>query len=197
MEGATMNGQGYTVGDLLTRFIGGIRMLAVPRIEDLPYWTSPPIQFVFESTATLAFGQYVFTGVAAASPVPRPLRSNVLYYFRNISLVADIDEGDFQSSISTTPVFQVYKQSENGLQLFREPIRMSTFFDQFDYRLVWQTQNDGDTLTASFFGTLTQIPALLGKASITLKAIIAAQEILDDRFTRMFRDHSYPQEVQA
>lgn len=194
-----MNGQNYTVGDLLTRFIGGIRMLAVPRIEDLPYWTSPPIQFVFESTATLAFGQYVFNGVAAASPAGfvRPLRSNVLYYFRNITLVADIDEGDFHGSILTVPRFQVYKQSENGIQLFREPIRMSTYFDQFDYRLVWQTQNDGDTLTASFFGTLTQIPALLGKASITLKAIIAAQEILDERFTKMFRDHSYPQEVEA
>lgn len=195
MEGETMSDEKYTVGDLLQRFIGGINMLAVPRIEDLPYATSPPIQFVFESTATLAFGQYVFNGAQLASPVVRPLSSNIVYYFRNVTLTADIDENDFMGAIATSPVFQVYKQSEGNTQLFREPLRMNTFFRQFDYRLAWQTQIQGDILTGSFAGVLTQIPALLGKASITLKAIIAAQEIIDERFNRRFKEKSYPQEV--
>lgn len=198
IEGETMNSQ-YTVGDMLSRFIGGIKMLAVPRLEDLPYSTSPPIQFVWEVTANLALGIYTFNGIPVASPAGfvRPLRSNVLYYFRNLTLIANVDEEDFLDSLTVTPAFQVYKQSENGIQLFREPIRMNAYFRQFDYRLVWLTNNDGDTLNASFAGTILQTPGLIGKASITLKAIIAAQEILDDRFIKMFRDKSYPQEVES
>ena len=197
MEGENMSEEKYTVGDLLQRFIGGINMLAVPRIEDLPYATSPPIQFIFESTATLVFGQYVFNGAILASPVPRPLSSNINYYFRNVTLTADIDENDFMGAIATAPVFQVYRQSDGNTQLFREPLRMNTYFRQFEYRLAWQTQNQGDLLSGSFAGTLTQTAALIGKASITLKAIIAAQEVIDNNFNLAFRQKSYPSGVSA
>lgn len=188
------------IGDVLKQFIGGVRMLAVPRIEDLPYWGSPPIQFVYEQTAALVLGQYVFNGVAAPLAIARPLLVNAIYYFRNITLTADIAEDDFTASILSTPQtpqFQLYKASDNGVQLFREPIRMTSFFQQFDYRLAWQTQQSNDVLTGSFFGTLNQTAGLIGKTEITLKAVIAAQEIIDDKFTRLFRDQPYPEAVQS
>lgn len=194
-----MNGQ-FTVADLMNRFIGGIRMLAVPRIEDLPYWTSPPIQFVYETTATLAFGQYTFTGVRTALAIVRPLIQNVIYYFRNITLSADISEADYLGAIASTaqtPQFHLYRQSSGGGQLFREPIRMSNFFNQFEYRLAWQTQYSPDQLLGSVVGVLNQTPALIGKASVTIKEVIAAQEIVDQKFTNLFREKSYPEGVES
>jgi hypothetical protein len=187
--------QQFTVGDLMERFIGGIHMIAVPRIEDLPYWTSPPIQFVYEATAALILGQYTFTGALGGLAIPRPIISNSIYFFRNVTLSADIAEGDYLGAILSTPQFQIYKQSEAGISLFREPIRMSNYFQQFDYRLVWQTQSGTDQLFGSIVGVLNQTAGLIGKASVTIKAVIAAQEIIDEKFTRLFREHSYPETV--
>ena len=195
-----------TIGDVLMRFIGGIKMLAVPRIEDLPYWSSPPIQFVYEQTADLFLGKYTFAiaaggGVPANTPQPlaisRPLIENTIYYMRNITLSADIGRDDFLGAIVTTPNFQLYKQSENNIQLYRESIRMSDYFQQFDFRLAWQTQKNSDVLLGTIVGQLTQTVALIGKSSITIKAIISAQEIVDQKFTRLFRDKSYPEGIDA
>jgi hypothetical protein len=184
-----------SIQDVLQRFIGGIRMLAVPRVEDLPYWTSPPIQFVYEQTADLALGLYTFVGAAAPLAINRPLLENCLYYFRNITISADVAEADYLGAISTTPSFQIYKASDNGVQLFREPVRICNYFQQFDYRMVWQTQQSNDVLTGSIAGVLTQTAGLVGKTSITMKVVIAAQEIVDQHYTRLFREQSYPQGV--
>lgn len=181
---------GQAVG-IVERFISGLRLVAIPRIEDLPYSSSPPIQFCYEVTAPLLLGAYTFTGVAGALAIARPLSSNVLYYFRSISVSADISELDFQAAITVTPNFQLYKQSEGGIQLFREPLRIGKYYDQLDYRLVWQTQAPDDILTASIVGTLTQIPALIGKVSVTMKVVIAAQEIIDSGYIKLFR-RAYP-----
>jgi hypothetical protein len=42
-------------------------------------------------------------------------------------------------------------------------------------------------LFCSFNGSLLQGAGLVGKASITLKAIISAQEVVDDTFISMFK----------
>jgi hypothetical protein len=189
-----------TIGDVLMRFIGGIKMLAIPRIEDMPYWSSPPIQFVYEQTANLVLGTYTFA-TAGNAPQPlaisRPIIENTIYYMRNITLSADIGRDDFLGAIVTTPNFQLYKQSENNVQLYRESIRMSDYFQQFDFRLAWQTQRSVDQLLGTIVGQLTQTVALIGKSSITIKAIISAQEIVDQKFTRLFRDKSYPEGIDA
>jgi len=170
----------------VSRLINGIKTLAVPRLEDLPYWTSPPIQFVYESTATLALGNYIWNDPPTALVPNRPIRPNFLYYFRNITLSADIEELDFTANIVTSPQFFTFLDSTGRAVLFREPLVMNKFYQQFDYRLVWRTLTDPDTLRAAFVGQLVQGPGLIGKASITLKAIISAQEIVDDGYVKQF-----------
>jgi hypothetical protein len=172
-----------TVGNL----IKGIRTLAIPRLEDLPYWTSPPIQFVYESEASLTAGSYEWSDAASPLTPDRPILTNALYYFRNISLAADIAELDYTGAIVTTPQFFTFLKSDAKSVLFREGITMNKFFENFDYRLVWSTQSGQEQLFAAFRGALLQTPALLGKSSITLKAIISAQEIIDDNYVRSFK----------
>jgi hypothetical protein len=154
----------------------------VGRIEDLPYVTSPPIQFCYESTAALAAGSYTWADAPSPLTVPRPLLENGLYFLRSITVSADVEEGDFMGSISTVPLFTVYTLSGQSVMLYREPFRVNRFYDQFDYRLVWRTRRSDDRLLAAFSGVLTQTAHLIVKMSITLKAVIAAQEIVDDGF---------------
>ena len=166
--------------------------LVIPRIEDLPYWSSPPIQFVYESPALLVAGSYYWNDQPSPLLPLRPLIDNGVYYFRSITLVADISELDFESNISTAPKFYTFLSADAKTVLFREPIIMNKYYQQFDYRLVWSRAKGANQLLAAFTGSILQGPALIGKLSITLKAIISAQEIVDENFNRLLRDKSYP-----
>jgi len=164
----------------------------VPRVEDLPYFTSPPIEFVYQKTANVSAGSYTWTDAPSAITPNRPLMHNSLYYFRSITLAANIDELDFTSNIQViagvpqTPQFQMYLKSRAKAVLFREPILMVKYLQNFDYRLTWVTQRENDTIYASWNGILLQGAALVGKASITLTAIISAQEVVDENFVGLF-----------
>jgi len=173
-----------------------IHTTAIPRLEDLPYSSSPPIQFVYTSTINLALGIYVWNDAPSSLTPNRPVLVNTVYYFRNVTLAADISPLDFSAAIVTTPAYYMFRQSDAQAVMFREPLLMPCFIDQFDYRLCWTTQQKNDQLFAAFRGTLTQTAALIGKVSITLKAIITAQEISDKNFVAAFKKH-YPQGVQS
>jgi hypothetical protein len=166
--------------------------LVIPRIEDLPYWDSPPIQFVYESTAPLIAGSYYWNDPAMPLNPIRPLVDNAVYYFRNITLAADISELDFEANISTAPNFYTFLSADARTVLFREPINMNMFYQQFDYRLVWSRAKGANQLLAAFTGALLQGPSLIGKTSITLKAVISAQEIVNESFNMLLRDKGYP-----
>lgn len=176
----------------MKRLIQAVRYLYVPRAEDLPYWGSPPVQYVYESTALLVAGFYTWVDAPSVLTPNRPVRPNVLYFFRNISMTADVEELDFTGAIITPPQFNTHLLSDANAPLFREPILMNKFFDQFDYRLWWSSQQENDVLRGTWNGILAQTPALIGKASITLKAIITAQEISDEYFVNQFRTNPYP-----
>lgn len=163
-----------------------IDLRQVPRIEDLPYLSSPPIEFTYSSEASLSAGSYTWNDPALPLVPIRPLMVNSLYYFRSVTLSADMEELDFTTNISVIPKFQMYLKSRAKAVLFREPIYMTKFLQNFDYRLAWITQQQGDQLYASFNGTLLQGSGLIGKATINLNAIISAQEIVDENFVKLF-----------
>lgn len=158
----------------------------VGRVEDLPYSSSPPIQFTYQSTATLSLGYYTWADGQLALTPTRPLLQNALYYFRSITLAANIEELDFTSNITTTPAFYMFQKSHSNAILFREPVLMVKFLQQFEFRQAVFSQLINDQLYAAFRGVLVQGPNLIGKQSITLTAIISAQEVVDDGFIKMF-----------
>ena len=163
----------------------------IPRIEDLPYHTSPAIEFTYQSSATVNGGIYTWSDPPTALTPDRPIMVNSLYYFRSITLSANVEELDFTSNVGTIIKFQTYLKSNAKVVLFREPIFMVKFFQNFDYRLAWNTKQQNDKLYASFNGTLNQGASLIGKRDITLTAVISCQEVTDDRFVSYFKK-GYP-----
>lgn len=182
--------------NILRRIIiamGNFKSLRIARLEDLPYWSSPPIQFTYESTADLALGVYTWTDTPSALIPNRPMIDNALYYFRHITLTADITELDFTANLLSTDRirFQTFLESDSRAPLFREEILMNKFYEAFTYRLTFQSGQGSDTLLAGFRGTLVQGAGLIGKNSVTLKAVISAQEIVDENYIELFRS-KYP-----
>lgn len=165
----------------------GFRAMRVPRIEDLPYATSPPVQWVYERSHGVAAGAYTWADAPGAMVFSRPVLPNVVYYIRNFSLSADISENDFLNNVSVSPLFQIYFSLDPNNVLLREPLIMNKYYDQFDFRYMLMTQKDGDTLLGAFLsGTINQGPSLIGKATIRLKVAISAQEIADQYFVDAF-----------
>ena len=164
----------------------------IPRLEDLPYYTSPPIEFTYKSSAPFLAGKYTWADDPFDPATPciltpsRPLLPNTLYYFRSITMAADIEELSYTANVDTTPVFQTYLKSAGKGPLFREPIVMVKYLQNFDYRLLWMTHHSTDQLYASFNGTMVQDATLVGVSPINLIAVISAQEISDEAFVKRF-----------
>ena len=168
--------------------------ILIPRLEDMPYYQSPPIQFVFSQTAPLEFGQYVFPIAKALFTPDRPILDNALYYFRTITCTADITELDYESAVDASTPFQFhcFEQSLSGSPRFREPILIAKFLENFDYRLLFLPRQEPNALLGSFQGTIIQTASLLGKEDITFKMVISAQEITDDGFVGMVTKNAFP-----
>lgn len=185
--------------DVLSRVACTIKQawsrLQIARIEDLPYYSSPPMQLVYQSTATLDAGVYVWDDAPGVLATQRNLVDNALYYFRKITITADVESLDFETSVTTIPEFYTFRQSDGGVQrpipLFREPILMPVFLEDFDYRLVWETNQGNDQILGAFRGQLVQSPGLVGKNTITLTAQISVQEIVDKNYINLFKA-AYP-----
>lgn len=163
----------------------------IPRIEDMPYISSPPIEFVYRSSVAFVAGFYTWADTPTALTPNRRLMENVLYYFRSLTFSADIEELDFTSCIVTMPQLQMYLKSNSNAILFREPANMVKYLANFEYRFAWFTPRKDDQLLAGFRGVLNQNANLVGKSPITLTAVISAQEIVDDKFIKKFKQ-AYP-----
>jgi hypothetical protein len=159
-----------------------------PRIEDLPYYTSPPVLFIYQSTMSLAGGVYLWNDQPSPLTPLRPIVDNAAYYFRSITLSADISELDYTAAIVDAPRFYTFLTGDANAVLFREPVTMVKFYQNFDYRFLWSRQKGDNQLLCAFRGSLIQIPNLVGKAAIQLTAIISAQEITDVEFTNAVKE---------
>lgn len=160
--------------------------------DSVPYWAAPPVQFVYESTANLAFGQYSWSDAPSSITPSRPIQDNDVYVLTSMTLSADITVDDFTAAINEAPLFNFHLRGDSKAPFFREPVQMVTFLTNFPFRFVWGPSRGNDELLASFRGVLDQTPALIGKSSITLKAIMAAQEIQDDHIVEDIKTNNGP-----
>jgi flagellar biosynthesis component FlhA len=102
----------------------------------------------------------------------------------------------------------MYLQSDGGSPALREPVPLVKYYNILPYvlnilgteLLGMAYQNSSGTSSAQGFtfnrlmgdvnGTITQTPALIGKASITATIVLSAQEISDRNFIKDFVDRS-------
>ena len=163
---------------------------------EIPYFTSPPVQYVYRSTANLVFGAYTwadnpsplyFPIAGSAGAVLRRVQSRALYYIRDITVKADIDKNDYPAALSAPiPYLSLHLRSQGRTSLFREPFVVPSFLENFQYRQFVHITQDPEEMLGSFRGALIQTPALIGKASITLTAVLSVQEISDHEYVNRF-----------
>jgi len=161
----------------------------VGRIEDLPYYTSPPIQFTFTQQAVLNAATYPFTLAAkAAMNNNTQLTDNSLIYIRDISFHADIAILDYQEALKLLagtvdiPELSIYMGGNSGVPILRNPIVLADYFREQSYRLLIMPKYTPNNLLAAVEGTLQQHAGLAGVNQINITIELYCQEIVDDNF---------------
>jgi len=163
------------------------RALLIGKESNAPLANSRPVQLVYRKTVPLLGGAYTWVGTRELLSYQRPLLHNAAYIVKNVTLSADIDEGDFTSSITAIPEFMLYLEGTGISPEFREALLMPKYLDAYWYRLLIEPHQNPDRIYASFQGVLNQTPNLVGKASITLTAMVMLQEVIDDHYLKALK----------
>lgn len=163
-------------------------MKRVARMEDLPYYSSPPIQFIHTQQGALALGVYPFVIAKAAMQNTIQLSDNSLIYIRNISFYADVPELDYQMALQLAagtvniPRLSIYFSGNASVPLLRNPVFLGNYFREQDYRMLVRPKVTPNTIQAAIQGTLQQHGGLAGIGQVNLTVEIYCQEIVDDNF---------------
>lgn len=169
----------------------------IARIEDLPYYVSPPMQFTFTQQATLTLGQYPFTADKVVIGNNKNITDNVLLYIKAFTFSADIDLLAYQQSLKLStgltdiPTFSMFLQSDARAPVFVDPIQLGNYYTDQEYKKLLLTKQSPNELTAFYRGTLQQHAGLAGVTEINLSMDIWVQQITNDNFIEALKKN-YP-----
>lgn len=167
-------------------------------IDEIPYWTSPPIEFVFKQSVEVNYSAHYVFPINKGDFVPNlNVLDNALYYIQTLTFAGDVAQDDYQGAILTFPVFNLYLAGEAANPQLRNPIDLPLYFSNFTYRkFLLPRESEGNEFQlaenkfqGSFQGELLQTPALTGKQELSLTMIMAVQEITDDGFVQKFKEN--------
>ncbi len=160
----------------------------IVRVEDLPYFYSPPMQFVFTEKAEITNGTYPFTGNKEIVDNNKNITDNTLLYIKAMSFSADIEKKDYQQALkladgsTNIPSFSCFMQSDAQAPIFVDPIKLGDYFDDQEYKKIVLPKQFPNNISAFFRGTLKQTGALAGVTEINLTMNIWVQQITDIAF---------------
>ncbi len=168
----------------------------IVRIEDLPYFRSPPYQFTLTQTATLDSGQYPFNNGRSTLIGDKNLTDNTLMYIKAMSFSADISRQDYQDSLAITfgpnvpidtPRFSIFFQSGSNSPLLQDPLICQDYFYDQEFKLLLLPKVFPNRISGFFRGTLEQTANLAGITDITLTMQIWVQFVDDDNFVQSLK----------
>lgn len=159
--------------------------------DAVPLLTSPPVLFQFSQTALLIAGSYEFVGLRSPLTPTKQLRASATYWFRTITASADVSPSDYSGALSVIPVFQLYTTQAAGGPFLNDGVQLGKYLDNLPYEYAYQPVSTPNSFSGTIVGKLDQTATLLGKPSITITIIVAAQEIMSDGFNQSLK-MAYP-----
>lgn len=173
-------------------------MIPVTRLLDIPFWTSPPLQFTFSQTAEIEAGQYNFEGAGQEMVGNKNINDNTLILINTMSFSASIPREVYQEALALTtlpntfiPNFNMFLESGRNAPVLRDPVELNDYFVSQVFTQLIDPKVTPNRLSAFFRGTLQQTAALAGISEITLNIQIFCQEITDDNFIQAVKK-GYP-----
>lgn len=167
------------------------------RVIDIPYWTSQPLQLIFQQSITVNIaGNYVWPVNKQTFTPNVDLNPDNLYLLQTITFASDTSDGDYKEAITTMPRFHLYLETEGAGPLLRQPVYLPMHLANHAYTRALipaggtsnaRENNVANHFLGSFAGQLIQTPNLVGKPTITLTAILSVQEVGDAEYIDAFK----------
>lgn len=154
-------------------------MMEILSQEAMKYSSSPPVLFQFRQTAPLMGGAYEFRIERQVMTPDRPLNAGALYYFHTITASADVHEEDYAGAIAEIPKFSLYTKQNSSGPFLRDAVQLGKYLDNLPYKYAQTSVGDPNSFTGAIGGRLLQTASLIGKQSITITIILAANEVMN------------------
>ena len=174
----------------------------VARIEDLPYYYSPPMQITFKQSASLLGGKYVFNSAPEIVGNNKNINDLTMIYIKSLSFSADIDLLSYQKALKLigggvdVPRFSLFAESNSNAPLLTDPIQLAEYFSDQEYKKLLLLNQVPNRLTGFFRGSLQQHGDLAGVSDVTLTLNIWMQAITDDNFIKALKC-KYPDRIRG
>lgn len=122
---------------------------------------------IFTSTFNVpTINRYDF-GVAANVDVPiLTMAPNTTYLFERVNFSCNIALSSYQDSIDVIPELRIKKQSTNQL-VWQNAMPFINYVDNLELYNFVKTDQEDDILMGTFVGSLFQVPATVGKVTIS------------------------------
>lgn len=159
-------------------------------IVALPYSQSRPLVIAGRLTAPLFDGAYTWAGEITNSSPDVSLRASFLYVLSSISFAADLEPADYSAAIDPTytespiPSFRILQRG--GQSVLPDAVPVPMFFNDLGICFPFAPKTDANRIQFSALGRITQTPALVGKASVTLSVSAILYEVSDPVWIRKF-----------
>ncbi len=146
-------------------------------------WKSLPIETYTPFTANFnaaGLGQYSFTFQAGnQNQIVIPINNRFLYLIDRVSFSADIAEGTYLESVDVQPRLR-FTYQRDGQPVYPRSLPAINYKDNLELCFWFESKKSNDNLLVSMTGILDQVPATVGKASITaqLSLVIYQEENL-------------------
>ena len=169
----------------------------IARIEDLPYWDSPPFQFTFTQKASLTLGQYPFLRTRTELKPQTNITDNILLYFKSISFSADIPKNDYQQALQLAggtndiPEFYAFLSNDANAIIFENPLQLNDYFNDQEFKFLKAPKQLPNKFTGFIDGKLQQTAALAGVDAVNITIQMFGQSISDDNFIAALK-RDYP-----
>lgn len=152
-----------------------------------------PTANLFAATFNMpVVGQYSYNVAANANQPVLTLQPKTVYLIERVTLSGDVAKEDYTASLDASALASVpriiLKRSQDRSVVFTTGIPILTFIEQQDLGLWIISDREDDSLTATVTGVINQIPATVGKATITLAVSFGIYAVDANDWQRYYRD---------
>lgn len=130
-------------------------------------------------------GQYDFGVAGNAGVLVFALQPNTVYLIERATISGDVASEDFSAGISVLPSLALTRLLD-GSSVYNNAIPVSAFVAQQEQAVWVKSARDGDSVRATLTGSLNQLPAWIGRATISVFVSFGIYAIESTIFSQWF-----------
>lgn len=163
-------------------------MAIISKIPDNSRVRYPVARFV--SSALDGLSQYAWENAGNTQvPLMQDMNASHVYLVERVSFFANVAESDWLGSMLTPadfPRVSIQFNRIGGSSIYAEPFRCVNYIDNNEQLLYFRALQNGDVLTATMYGTVQQVPGMVGMLTLVSQINFTVYEITDRNWIQVF-----------